>query len=71
MLRRDSDLFASHYHGWKMQNWLTAKVKFELRSIQPVTDILSNFLASKRLLSRVAIDLAVRSNSSRYLFCGK
>ena len=71
MLLRDADLFASHNYGRKMQNWLAAKVKFELRSIQPVTDILSNFLATTRLQSRVAIDLAVRSKSSRYLFCGK
>ena len=65
------DLFASHNHELKMQYWLASKVKFELRSTAPVTATLSNFLAAKRLQSRVVDDLAVRLKSSRYLFCGK
>ena len=54
-----------------MQYWLAAKVKFELHSTQPVTAILSNFLATTQLQSRVVDDLAVRSKPSRYLFCEK
>ena len=65
------DLFASHNYEPEMQYWLAAKVKFELRSPQPVTATLSNFLAAKRLQSRVVDDLAVRLKSSRCLFCGK
>ena len=65
------DLFASHNYEWEMQYWLAAKVKFGLRSTQPVMAALSNFLAAKRLQSRVVDDLAVRLKSSRYLFCGK
>ena len=51
-----------------MQYWLAAKVKFELRSTQSVTAILSNFLATMRLQSKVVDDLTVRSKLSRYLF---
>ena len=65
------DLFASHNYEREMQYWLAAKAKFELRSTQPVTATLSNFLATKRFQSRVVDDLAVRSKLSRYLFCGK
>ena len=32
ILLREADLFTSHSYGWKMQYWLAAKVKFELRS---------------------------------------
>jgi hypothetical protein len=54
-----------------MQYGLTTKVKFELRSTQPVTAIPANFFATTRLQSRVANDLAVMSKPSSYLFCGK
>lgn len=71
MLLCDADLFASLSYGRKMQYWLAAKVKFELRSTLPVTAILSNFLAKTRLQSRVANDLTVRSKPAHYLSGGQ